>query len=39
MVVPENIGQVAVAGVPEIATLPLPVSDIAPGFTLGTVLP
>src|SRR5580765_5672669 len=26
MVVPEYIGQVAVAGVPEIATLPLPVS-------------
>ena len=39
MVVPENIGQVAVAGVPEIAILPFPVSAIAPAVVLGSVLP
>src|SRR5215468_5342737 len=39
MVVPETIGQVAVAGVPEIATLPFPVSEIVPALALGAVLP
>src|SRR3954464_5278495 len=39
IVVPENIGQVAVAGVPEMAIFPFPVSAIAPGLVFGGVLP